>query len=72
MPYETFDLRFEKCEHIQKIPLQHNADDSQCYICHPELRDRPLPGKCPECMSAENVPQQGKVSAKYYVWKSCE
>jgi hypothetical protein len=49
MPYETFDLRFEKCE----IPLLHNSDDSLCYICHPELRDRPLPGKCQKCISAE-------------------
>ena len=39
MPYETFDLRFEKCEHVLKIPLIHN---SRRYICHPELRDRPF------------------------------
>jgi hypothetical protein len=52
MPYETFDLRFEKCEHVLKIPLIHNIDDSRCFICRPELRDRPLPGKCPKCMGA--------------------
>jgi hypothetical protein len=40
MPYETFDLRFEKCEHVL-IPLTHNVDDSRSFICHPELRDVP-------------------------------
>jgi hypothetical protein len=33
MPYETFDLHFEKCEHTLKIPLLHNVDDSRCFIC---------------------------------------
>jgi hypothetical protein len=25
MPYETFDLRFENCEHAPKIPLLHKC-----------------------------------------------
>jgi hypothetical protein len=38
MSYETFELRFEGCNHTMKIPLLHNADDSRCFICHPDLR----------------------------------
>jgi hypothetical protein len=54
MPRETFDLHFEQCDHLIKIPLLHDAGDhSLCYICHPELRDRPLSGRCPKCISAE-------------------
>jgi hypothetical protein len=49
-PYETLELRFEGCGHIMKIPLLHNPDDSKCFICHPELRDRPMSGKCPKCI----------------------
>jgi hypothetical protein len=51
MPIETFPLHFEGCEHVLRIPLVHNSDDSRCYLCHPELRDRPVTGKCPECIS---------------------
>jgi hypothetical protein len=54
MPRETFDLHFQQCDHLIKIPLLHNpGDHSLCYICHPELRDRPLPGRGPKCISAE-------------------
>jgi hypothetical protein len=62
MSYETFELRSEGCNHTMKIPLLHNADDSLCYICHPELRDRPLPGKCQKCISAERS-QEDKAAA---------
>jgi len=51
MPMEMFPLHFEGCEHVLNIPLVHNSDDSRCYLCHPELRDRPVTGKCPECIS---------------------
>jgi hypothetical protein len=37
MPSEAFDLRFEKYEHVLKIPLIHNADDSRCYTWRPQL-----------------------------------
>jgi hypothetical protein len=47
MPMETFPLHFEGCEHVLNIPLVHNSDDSRCYLCHPELRDHPVTGKCP-------------------------
>jgi hypothetical protein len=36
-----------------KIPLLHNQDDSRCFVCHPELRDQPMSGKCPACVSAD-------------------
>ena len=52
MAYETFELRFEGCGHTMKIPLQHNSDPDRCFVCHPELRDVPASGKCPECVSA--------------------
>jgi hypothetical protein len=52
MAYETFELRFEGCNHTMQIPLLHNQDDSRCFVCHPELRDVPAPGKCPACTSA--------------------
>jgi hypothetical protein len=51
MHIETFPLHFEGCEHVLNIPLLHNPDHSRCYLCHPELRDRPVTGKCPECIS---------------------
>jgi hypothetical protein len=51
MPFETFPLHFEGCEHVLNIPLLHNPDHSLCYLCRPELRDRPVTGKCPECIS---------------------
>jgi hypothetical protein len=45
-----FDLHFTDCPHVSKIPLGHGADcKTHCYICLPELRDRPSPGKCFEC-----------------------
>ena len=52
MSYEMFEIRFESCGHTLRIPLLHKEDDRRCYICHPELRDRPAPGKCPACVSA--------------------
>jgi hypothetical protein len=52
MSHETFEMRFEGCNHTMKIPLLHNQDDSRCFICHPELRDQPMSGKCPACVSA--------------------
>jgi hypothetical protein len=53
MPYETFELRFAGCGHVLNVPLQHNAADAQCYVCHPELRDVPAKGACPECASTK-------------------
>jgi len=55
MPIETFPLHFEGCEHVLRIPLVHNSDDSRCYLCHPELRDRPVTGKCPECICGGGI-----------------
>jgi hypothetical protein len=52
MSYETFELRFEGCNHTMKIPLVHKDDDSRCFVCNPELRNVPTPGKCPACISA--------------------
>ncbi len=54
MPYETFPLRFEECGHVLNAPLLHNANANHegCFVCHPELRDVPVGGKCPECVNA--------------------
>jgi hypothetical protein len=47
-----FDLKFQDCPHICKIPLSHGADCTlHCFVCHPEMRDKPYPGKCPSCMA---------------------
>jgi hypothetical protein len=51
MANETFELHFEGCDHPRTIPLLHNQNDSECYACHPELRDIPVRGKCPDCVS---------------------
>jgi hypothetical protein len=51
MTYETFEARFEGCDHTRTIPLLHNQNDAECFVRHPELRDVPASGKCPECMS---------------------
>jgi hypothetical protein len=59
MAYETFDLRFEKCGHTLKMPLQHNSDHDRCFVCHPELRDVPASGKCPACISAAEHKSRG-------------
>jgi hypothetical protein len=61
MSTETFPLHFEGCEHVLNIPLLHNPDPSRCYLCRPELRDRPVTGKCPECISEaarDRVPER--------------
>jgi hypothetical protein len=59
MPHETFELRFDGCGHTRKTPLQHDEDDDKCYVCHPELRDVPVPGKCPACTSAAKFKSRG-------------
>ena len=45
------ELRFRDCPHIVQAPALHDPADnhSQCFVCHPELCERPLPGKCPKC-----------------------
>src|SRR5580700_2195277 len=63
MSNETFELRFEGCGHTMKVSLQHNADDEKCYVCHPELRDVPAPGKCPACVSAAKIQEQGRIKS---------
>jgi hypothetical protein len=60
MAYETFELRFECCNHTMKIPLLHNQDDNRCFVCHPELRAVPATGKCPACTSAARHEQNAK------------
>jgi hypothetical protein len=52
MAYETFELRFE-CGHTRTIPLLHNQNNAECFVCHPELRDVPASGKCPQCIVEE-------------------
>jgi hypothetical protein len=59
MSHETFELRFEGCGHTMKVSLQHNANDEKCYVCHPELRDVPAPGKCPACLSVAKFKSRG-------------
>lgn len=51
MAYETFPLRFEGCERVVNVPLIHSSHRVTCYVCQPELRDKPVAGKCPNCIS---------------------
>ena len=45
-----FELRFEGCPHTVTLPLVHGADcKKHCFICMPELRERPFPGVCSKC-----------------------
>jgi len=43
MAYETFELRFEGCNHTMKIPLLHNQDELG--ISYTNLRKR-FAGEC--------------------------
>ena len=47
------ELRFTDCPHVlrwQGWKLVHGSDCSKhCYICMPELREKPIQGKCPDC-----------------------
>jgi hypothetical protein len=52
MTYESFELRFEGCDHARSVPLLHNQNNAECFVCHPELRNISASGKCPECMTA--------------------
>jgi len=61
MSTETFPLHFEGCEHVLNIPLLHNPDPSRCYLCRPELRDRPVTRqRATGCLS---VPLESKIFA---------
>lgn len=87
MGNETITLRFRECIHVVTLDPMHNPTDNhaQCYVCHPELLNIPLPGKCPECdaggyyagrqNSAQSYPQccicGGKVSAAAYLCREC-
>jgi hypothetical protein len=51
MAYETFQLRFEECEHVLNVPLIHSSHRVTRYVCQPEMRDVPMKGKCPKCMA---------------------
>jgi hypothetical protein len=43
-----FELKFQGCPHTSQIPLSHGADCKfHCFVCMPELRERPFPGVCP-------------------------
>jgi hypothetical protein len=42
----------------EQFPLLHNQTDAECFVCHPELRDVPASGKCPECMIATAITKE--------------
>lgn len=52
MHVRSVELRFEDCPHIVEAPALHNPlnNHAECYVCHPELCERPVPGKCPKCL----------------------
>jgi predicted RNA binding protein YcfA (HicA-like mRNA interferase family) len=54
VPGPSFQATYSGCGHKRALPLQHNATDNHahCFVCHPELRARPIPGRCPSCLAA--------------------
>ena len=52
--WPSFQAMFSGCGHTQPFPLEHNPNKNhtECFVCHPELRKRPLPGRCPSCAGA--------------------
>jgi len=62
----SFQGTFADCGHTRAIPLQHSASDNHahCFLCHPELRNRPIPGRCPSCRAATIPPVVGVPSPK--------
>jgi hypothetical protein len=52
----TFQLQFLGCGHVLTLPLLHSANHQHCYVCQPELRDRPEPGLCPRCQGSPVKP----------------
>jgi hypothetical protein len=53
MTYETFELRFEGCDHTRTIPLLHNQNSTECFVCHTELCNVPAVGKSPEHINGQ-------------------
>ena len=49
------EVRFEGCDHAITIPLLHSAGHVNCFLCQPELLDRPLKGKFPACRAAQEI-----------------
>jgi len=51
------ELRFTDCPHVlrwEDWELRHGSDCSKhCYICKPELAERPVKGLCPSCSNAQ-------------------
>lgn len=52
--WPSFQAMFSGCGHTQPFPLEQNPNKNhtECFVCHPELRKRPLPGRCPSCAGA--------------------
>jgi hypothetical protein len=47
-----FELKYRDCPHTSMIPLGHGANcNVHCFICQPEKREQPFPGKCPTCQA---------------------
>jgi hypothetical protein len=45
----TFTAHFTDCAHNVEIPLVHSAGHKACFLCQPDLRQKPMPGLCPSC-----------------------
>jgi hypothetical protein len=44
-----FDLKFDECGHVFKVPHGHSADHVWCFECSELLKETPWPGLCPNC-----------------------
>jgi hypothetical protein len=55
-----FELKYRDCPHIAQIPYGHGANCKEhCFICQPEKREQPLPGKCSDCEERDRLARLG-------------
>lgn len=58
----TFTIHFEGCGHNHEMPPPHyhntSNDHSECFLCHPEVADRPWKGECPACFGLHRATPQ--------------
>ena len=55
-----FDLKFRDCPHSLNIPIGHSGNCAvYCFVCQPEKREQPFPGKCFRCGQEDRKREQG-------------
>jgi hypothetical protein len=44
-----FDLKFDGCGHVFRVPRGHSSNHVWCFECSQLLRETPWPRLCPNC-----------------------